>query len=44
MTTQFGKILDKYVPQFPEQVSLQLPKLKKIGGTDSKPTKLNYQS
>ena len=23
MTTQFGKILDKYVPQFPEQVSLQ---------------------
>ena len=40
MTTQFGKILDKYVPQFPEQVSLQLPKLKKIGGTDSKPARI----
>ena len=40
MTTQFGKILDKYVPQFPEQVSLQLPKLKKIGGTDSKTARI----
>ena len=40
MTSQFGKILDKYVPQFPEQVSLQLPKLKKIGGTDSKPARI----
>ena len=40
MTTQFGKILDKYFTQFPEQVSLQLTKLKKIGGTDSKPARI----
>ena len=40
MTVKFGEILDKYVPQFPEQVSLQLPKLKKINGTDSKPARI----
>ena len=29
MTRELGKILDKYVPDFPEEVKLQLPKLKK---------------
>ena len=31
MTVELGKILDKYVSDFPQQVSLQLPKLKKVG-------------
>ena len=30
MTVELGKILDKYVPEFPKQVDLQLPKLKKV--------------
>ncbi len=34
MTTKLGKILDKYVPEFPEEVKLELPKLKKVGSTD----------
>ena len=34
MTRQLGKILDKYVPEFPEEVKLELPKLKKVGSTD----------
>ena len=29
MTREFGIILDKYVPEFAEEVKLQLPKLKK---------------
>jgi glycosyltransferase involved in cell wall biosynthesis len=39
MTTKLGKILDKYVPEFPQEVELQLPKLKKVGSTDV-PTEL----
>ena len=39
MTRKLGKILDKYVPEFPQEVELQLPKLKKIGSTDT-PTEL----
>ena len=31
MTKQLGKILDKYVPEFPKEVELKLPKLKKVG-------------
>ena len=31
MTKELGKILDKYVPEFPEEVELKLPKLKKVG-------------
>lgn len=40
MTVELGKILDKHVPSFPKQVSLQLPKLKKVGGSSSEPTKV----
>jgi glycosyltransferase involved in cell wall biosynthesis len=31
MTVELGKILDKYVPEFPKEVGLNLPKLKKVG-------------
>ena len=40
MTVELGKILDKYVSDFPQQVSLQLPKLKKVGSDTSEPTKI----
>jgi hypothetical protein len=30
MTKELGKILDKYVPEFPKEVKLELPKLKKV--------------
>jgi glycosyltransferase involved in cell wall biosynthesis len=33
MTQKLGKILDKYVPEFPKEVELKLPKLKKVGDT-----------
>ena len=38
MVTELGKILDKYVPEFPKEVELKLPKLKKVG--DTTPTKI----
>mgnify|MGYP003134921354 CR=1 FL=1 len=38
MTKELGKILDKYIPEFPKEVKLELPKLKKVG--ESKPTKI----
>ena len=41
MTAGFNRILDNYLPKFeeqPEQVSLKLPKLKKI--SESKPTEM----
>ena len=31
MTIKLGKILDNYVPEFPSEVKLKLPKLKKVG-------------
>ena len=37
MTTDFGRILDNYLPKFeeqPQQVDLKLPKLKKVGKTN----------
>ena len=34
MTVELGKILDKHIPEFPEEVKLQLPKLKKIGNSE----------
>ena len=37
MTQKFGKILDQYVPEFPEEVKLNLPKLKKVGSTKEPP-------
>mgnify|MGYP003655531706 CR=1 FL=1 len=37
MTRKFSKILDQYVPEFPEEVKLNLPKLKKVGSTDKPP-------
>ena len=42
MTKEFIKILDKYLPKFeeqPQQVNLNLPKLKKVGDK-SEPSKL----
>ena len=38
MTTELGVLLDKYVPEFPKQVKLELPKLKKVDS--SEPPKL----
>jgi glycosyltransferase involved in cell wall biosynthesis len=38
MTTELGTMLDKYVPEFPKQVKLELPKLKKVDS--SEPPKL----
>ena len=35
MTKEFEKILDKYLPEFEEQVSLKLPQLKPVGKTTS---------
>ena len=40
MTRKFGKILDQYVPEFPEEVKLNLPKLKKVGSTEQPKIKL----
>ena len=40
MTRELGKILDKYVPDFPEEVKLQLPKLKKVGSNELPKIKL----
>ena len=40
MTKQFGKILDKHVPEFPQEVKLQLPKLKKVGAAELPKIKL----
>jgi glycosyltransferase involved in cell wall biosynthesis len=40
MTQKFGKILDQYVPEFPEEVKLNLPKLKKVGSTEQPKIKL----
>ena len=31
------KILDKYIPEFPEEVQLKLPKLKKVGNKTELP-------
>ena len=40
MTKELGKILDKYVPEFPKEVKLELPKLKKVGSTETPEIKL----
>ena len=40
MTRKLGKILDKYVPEFPKEVKLELPKLKKVGSTELPKIKL----
>ena len=34
MTKELGVLLDKYVPEFPKQVSLELPKLKKVDSNE----------
>lgn len=39
MGTEFEKILDKYLPEFPEEVKLELPKLKKVNNK-SEPSKV----
>ena len=40
MTRKLGKLLDKYVPEFPEEVELKLPKLKKVNASSGPPPKL----
>ena len=40
MTKKLGTILDKYVPEFAEEVKLELPKLKKVEGTKPPEIKL----
>ncbi len=40
MTREFGTILDKYVPEFPKEVKLQLPKLQKVGSNETPKIKL----
>ena len=40
MTKELGKILDKHVPEFPKEVKLELPKLKKIDSTEAPKIKL----
>ena len=37
MTKELGKILDKYVPEFPKEVKLNLPKLKKVDSNKEAP-------
>ena len=34
MTKELGVLLDKYVPEFPKQVKLELPKLKKVDSNE----------
>ena len=40
MTKKLGKILDEYVPEFPKEVELKLPKLKKVTTTKTPKIKL----
>ena len=40
MTVEFGKILDKYVPEFPKEVKLELPKLNKVSEVEAPKIKL----
>ena len=40
MTKELGLLLDKYVPEFAEEVKLQLPKLKKVGESEVPKIKL----
>ena len=40
METEFEKILDKYLPEFPDEVKLKLPKLKKVNKSEPPKVKL----
>jgi hypothetical protein len=40
MTRKLGKILDEYVPEFPKEVKLELPKLKKVSSSEQPKIKL----
>ena len=40
METEFEKILDKYLPEFPDEVKLELPKLKKVNKSEPPKVKL----
>tara|TARA_B100000780_G_scaffold271225_1_gene231926 strand:+ start:481 stop:1812 length:1332 start_codon:yes stop_codon:yes gene_type:complete len=40
MTKEFGKLLDKYVPEFPKEVKLELPKLNKVNEVEAPKIKL----
>ena len=40
MTSQFGKLLDKYVPEFAEEIQLELPELNKVDTVEAPKIKL----
>ena len=40
MTKKLSKILDEHIPEFPEEVELKLPKLKKVNASSGPPPKL----
>ena len=40
MTKRLGEILDDNVPEFPKEVKLELPKLKRVGETKNKKMEL----
>ena len=40
MTKELGKILDKHVPEFPKEVKIELPKLKKVNESEAPKIKL----
>tara|TARA_Y100001937_G_scaffold122272_1_gene182359 strand:+ start:749 stop:2074 length:1326 start_codon:yes stop_codon:yes gene_type:complete len=40
MTKKFGQILDECLPEFPKEVKLELPKLKKVGSEEPPKAKL----
>ena len=40
MTRRFEQILDEYLPEFPKEVKLELPKLKKVGSEEPPKAKL----
>ena len=40
MTVELGKLLDKYIPEFPKEVKLELPKLNKVNETEAPKIKL----
>ena len=40
MANKFNSIIDDVLKEIPQSVNLKLPKLKKVGGNTSEPTKL----
>ena len=40
MKKEFSVLMDKYIPEFPKQVDLKLPQLKKVGDKKTQPAKM----